>query len=213
MASPTYVLCVDSDLDYLLQRPDFDVRHYILQTYTYSWENHHCWHINLQSMWEKWQKNKLFDFAIFLPSLGSIIYNVLVVFLTKKRLKHNGLTLSSMCNVIDKIQANKKDELQNGGAELLNKIRTSYEALVNNTASEDEQELTITRQHLSKCGVSTDNAYLYMQGHSVYNLICRIGKSLMQDDSFEYQILIPSFRRTPAYQELIKIEKDIQLIV
>ena len=213
IASSTYVLCVDSDFDYLLQRPDFDACHYILQTYTYSWENHHCWHINLQSMWEKWQKNKMFDFSIFLPSLGDIMYNALVIFLTKKRLKHNGLTLGAVCNVIDKIQANRKDELENNGAELLNKIKTNYETVIDNTASEDEQELTITRQHLSRCGVSSDNAYLYMQGHSVYNLVCRIGKALMQDDSYEYQVLIPSFSGTPTYQELIKIEKDIRLIV
>lgn len=213
MASSTYVLCVDSDFDYLLQRPDFDARHYILQTYTYSWENHHCWHVNLQAMWEKWQKNKVFDFAIFLPSLGEIMYNAFVLLLTKKRLKHSGMTLSSMCNVLDKIQANRKDELENNGAELLNEIRTNYKVLLDNTSSEDERELTITRQHLSRCGVSPANAYLYMQGHSIHNLVCRIGKALMQDDSFEYQILIPSFRRTSAYHELIKIEKDIQQIV
>jgi len=213
MASSTYVLCVDSDLDYLLQRPNFDVHHYILQTYTYSWENHHCWHINLQSMWEKWQKNKIFDFTIFLTSLGDIIYDALVVLLTKKRLKHNGLTLDSMCNIINKNQANRKDDLKNNGAELLSKIRTSYNALLNKTTSEDERELTITRQHLLKFGVTSDNAYLYMQGHSIYNLVCRIGKALMQDDSFEYQILIPSFSGALDYQELIKIEKDIQQII
>ena len=213
MASSTYVLCVDSDLDYLLQRPNFDAHHYILQTYTYSWENHHCWHINLQSMWEKWAKKKKFDFTFFLTSLGGVIYNALVVLLTKKRLKHNDLTLGSMCNVINKSQANRKDDLENNGAELLSKIRTSYNALLNETTSEDERELTITRQQLSKFGVTSDNAYLYMQGHSIYNLVCRIGKALMQDDSFEYQILIPSFNGTLAYQELIKIEKDIQLII
>lgn len=101
----------------------------------------------------------------------------------KKRLKHNGLTLSSMCNVIDKNQANRKGELENNGAELLRKIRTSFEVLLDNMLSEDDREMTITRQHLSKCGVSSDNAYLYMQGHSIYNLVCRIGKALMQDDS------------------------------
>ena len=61
--------------------------------------------------------------------------------------------------------------------------------------------------------VPVDGRMLTMQGHSVYNLVCRIGKALMQDDSFEYQVLIPSFSGTPTYQELIKIEKDIRLIV
>lgn len=209
MASPNYIMCVDSDLDYLMQKKDFDAQHYILQTYTYSWENHHCWHVNLQSTWVKWQKEMEFDFTIFLPSLAEILYDALVLLMTKKRLKHRGLTLTQLCNVIDKIQGNRKELLKDNGIPLLREVKTNICALINNVYSEDELELSKTRQHFSLLGVVPANAYLYMQGHSVYNLICRIGRTLMNDDSFENQVLIPSFSRTAVYPELLKVQKDI----
>lgn len=212
-ASPNYIPCVDSDLDYLLEKSGFDASHYILQTYTYSWENHHCWHPNLQTTWTKWQKDVEFDFTEFLPSLSGILYEALVLLLTKKRLNHKGLTLGAVCNVLDKIQANSKELLENSGTALLDIIKTDYQNLLEATPSEDEIELAMTRQQLSEKGVSSTNAYLYMQGHSVFNLVSRIGKTLMNDDSFLYQVLMPSFNRTSEYPELLKIKKDIKLVI
>ena len=47
--SKTFFVCIDSDLRYLLQEPEIDARHYILQTYTYSWENHYCFAEQIQT--------------------------------------------------------------------------------------------------------------------------------------------------------------------
>lgn len=213
MASANYIMCVDSDFDYLLQRPGFDAGHYILQTYTYSWENHYCWHDNLQAIWLKWQKNMMFDFSVFLPALGTVLYDALVMLLTKKRLRHGGLTLTSVCNILDRIQGNRKELLENNGELLLGEIEKDYHTLLNNISTEDEAELNTTRKLLSNAGMTPTNAYLYMQGHSVYNLVCRIGKALMNDESFEHQILIPSFSCTADYPELMKIKEDIRWTV
>ena len=65
-----------------------------------------------------------------------------------------------------------------------------------------------TIQRLEELGISQANCYLYMQGHSVFNLVSRIGKALL-DESFEYQVLIPSFSIDNDYQELNSIKKDI----
>ena len=35
--SDTFFICIDSDYRYLLQQPNIDAKHYVLQTYTYSW--------------------------------------------------------------------------------------------------------------------------------------------------------------------------------
>lgn len=47
-----------------------------------------------------------------------------------------------------------------------------------------------------------------MQGHSVFNLVCRIGKALF-DESFEFQVLMPSFSIDDEYKELDSIKDDI----
>ena len=62
--------------------------------------------------------------------------------------------------------------------------------------------------HHEELGINQANCYLYMQGHSVFNLVNRIGRALL-DESFEYQVLIPSFSIDNDYQELNCIKKDI----
>ena len=41
-------IAIDSDYRYLSEEPDIDARHFILQTYTYSFENHFCYWRNCQ---------------------------------------------------------------------------------------------------------------------------------------------------------------------
>lgn len=211
-ANPNYVLCVDSDFDYILGRENFDAEHYILQTYTYSWENHHCWDGALQAEWENWRDKTAFDFTAFLVALSTTIYETFVIMLTKKRLSHKGLTLDAMCNAIDSVQGNQKDLLQNNGEGVLQRIKINIDNLLERAGEEPAEELQVTIQRLEELGVTATNCYLYMQGHSIYNLVSRIGKALL-NESFEYQVLRRSFSVDNSYSELNHIKADIRKVV
>lgn len=88
VANAHYILCVDSDFDYLLERDGLSATRYVLQTYTYSWENHHCFAESLQEKWSEFSAGCLpFDFAGFLQRLSGAIYIPLLVLLYAK--KHN----------------------------------------------------------------------------------------------------------------------------
>lgn len=207
-ANASYILCVDSDLDRILGKKEFDAEHYILQTYTYSWENHHCWSKALQSTWMPWQKNVEFDFTVFLSALSSVIYDAFVLMLTKKRLSHKGFTLDALCNCLDKVQGNQKEALLNKGEGVLANITDNINRKIANVAPETKDDLQATIQRLEQLGINKSNCYLYMQGHSVFNLVCRIGKALF-DESFEFQVLMPSFSIDNEYKELDSIKDDI----
>lgn len=207
-ANANYILCVDSDLDFILGKADFDSDHYILQTYTYSWENHHCWSKALQLTWVQWQKNVEFDFTAFLQALSTVIFDAFVLMITKKRLSHKGFTQDALCNCLDKVQGNQKDALLNNGAGILTNISDNIISKLANVEPETNDELQATINRLEQLGVNQYNCYLYMQGHSVFNLVNRIGKALL-DESFEYQVLIPSFSVNNEYQELEKIKDDV----
>mgnify|MGYP004442721003 FL=1 len=211
-ANPSYILCVDSDFDYLLDREDFDAEHYILQTYTYSWENHHCWHQALQKAWLPWQQRVEFDFSVFIQALSHTIYDALVLLLTKKRLGHRGLTLDALCNILDRIQPNRTVALSNNGEGIISSVRGTLQTTLEPIAMEAEDEIQTTVRSLSEKGIDRDNIYLYMQGHSVYSLICRIGKAIM-NESFEHQVLRPSFSADNNYQELDLLKSDIQKLL
>ena len=46
--SDRFFICIDSDLKYLSKEKDINAQNFILQTYTYSWENHFCYAPKLQ---------------------------------------------------------------------------------------------------------------------------------------------------------------------
>lgn len=207
-ANERYVLCVDSDLDRILGKECFDAEHYILQTYTYSWENHHCWYESLQTAWLPWQQKVAFDFSVFLPALSSVIYDAFVLMVTKKRLTHKGFTLDDLCNALDKVQGNKKEALLNNAEGVLSNIAVNLKERLKKAATESPEDIQATLLRLEELGINRFNCYLYMQGHSVFNLVSRIGKALM-DDSFEQQVLLPSFSVDNNYRELDMIKSDI----
>lgn len=207
-ANANYILCVDSDLDRILGKEDFDAEHYILQTYAYSWENHHCWSQALQSTWMQWQKDVEFDFTTFLSGLSAVIYDAFVLMLTKKRLSHRGFTLDTLCNCMDKVQGNQKETLLHNGEGVLKIIKKNIDLKMENVEPEAAEDINLTMQRMEELGINQDNCYLYMQGHSVFNLVNRIGKALL-DESFEYQVLVPSFSIDNEYQELNCIKRDI----
>ncbi len=211
-ANASYILCVDSDFDIILGKENFDARHYILQTYTYSWENHYCWHESLQHTWMQWQKNIPFDFTVFLPALSSVIYDAFAIMLTKKRLSHKDFTLDALCNAIDKVQGNQKKLLFKNGEGILSAIENNIKLMLSKALSETTEEVQYTIQRLNELGITRSNCYLYMQGHTIFNLVNRIGKTLM-DKSFGHQVLIPSFSVDSEYIELDKIKSDIRNII
>lgn len=211
-ANANYILCVDSDLDRILGKEDFDADHYILQTYAYSWENHHCWSQALQLTWGQWQKNVEFDFTTFLSGLSAVIYDAFVLMLTKKRLSHRGFTLDTLRNCIDKVQGNQKEALLHNGEGILAAIATNINLKMENVEPEATEDTNQTIQRMEELGINQANCYLYMQGHSVFNLVSRIGKALL-DESFEYQVLMPSFHIDNEYQELDYIKRDIDQVL
>lgn len=211
-ANANYILCVDSDLDRILGREGFDAEHYILQTYTYSWENHHCWCPALQTAWSPWQKNIKFDFEIFLSGLSAVIYDAFVLVLTKKRLSHKGFTLDALCNCLNKVQGNQREALSGNGEGILADIAAAINIKMYRAEPETTEDIRLTIQRMEELGINKANCYLYMQGHSVFNLVNRIGKTLL-DESFEYQVLMPSFHIDNEYQEIESIHRDIEEIL
>lgn len=51
-----------------------------------------------------------------------------------------------------------------------------------------------------------------MQGHSIFNLVKRIGKALL-NESFEYQVLMQSFSLDCDYLEINNIKADIRKVL
>ena len=81
----------------------------------------------------------------------------------------------------------QKEALLHNGEGILSAIANNIYLKMENVASETTEDISLTIQRLEELGISQANCYLYMQGHSVFNLVSRIGKALL-DESFESEL-------------------------
>lgn len=173
------VIGIDSDLRYLHQEVDVDAVHFILQTYTYSFENHLCFADRLNLLSEKvcGLPNELFDFGQFLMAYSKEIYPLFLLFLYdfrqlgEKMLNKDFFKLLSFPDIPDK--------LKNDGASVISELHDRVTAEIKRLkGSYPDIDETAERTKYAALGLCEDNAYLYVRGHNLYDLIVRIGESL-----------------------------------
>lgn len=205
------LIAVDSDFDYLRGNPKMMVSPYLLQTYTYSWENHHCY---VQSLQRQSQQKGItaFDFEAFLRNLSQVIYKPLVFLLVQKIQKKGGMTLGALESCILRHQPNSHTLLQNNGQQLISDIRSDLDDYVVGKKLPKQQTIKKYEKAFNTLGLTPDTAYLYMQGHCVYDLVHRIGAQLMGDaDVFKVDVLNRTLQ-IGGYLEIDKLISDIEKI-
>ena len=185
-----FVICVDSDFDRFTRPGTLTADKFIFQTYTYSFENHHCWGDGLQSIWRNLAICD-FDFKAFLTDLSRILYSVLIEMLTTKAAKKKAWNLTELCGVILSAQVNRAGVLDNNGRLLLEEIKSN----VDNWSSQQIHPTAAACEKMkveALClGLTEDTAYLYMQGHCIFDLVLRIGRTLCnRQHDFQYEVLM-----------------------
>lgn len=217
-AGPQYILCMDSDFDYLLDKDGFCAENYILQTYTYSWENHYCRKEPLDEKWKEYSNSVAigFDFIDFIKKLNEVLYAPLILLLLLKhdsRVEGTGKpTLTDMCNAFSKIQPNSPEMLKNNGEKIISVLKQNMAELFNAVGDwYTEDEISAFKSAMCRKGLDVETAHLYMQGHAVYDLVERTGRALY-GISYEQQILLQTFDEKQKYPELDMMKKDISEI-
>ncbi|MBR1652184.1 MAG: DUF4435 domain-containing protein [Alloprevotella sp.] len=185
-----FIICVDSDFDRFTRPGTLLADRFIFQTYTYSFENHHCWAESLQS---KWQQLAVcdFDFKAFLARLSGILYPVLIEMLTTKAAKKKAWNLTELCGVILSAQVNRAGVLDNNGHLLLEEIKSKVEDWSSRQVHPTAAACEKMRNESTDLGLIAETAYLFMQGHCIFDLVQRIGRILCDGrHDFRYEVLM-----------------------
>lgn len=187
--SKSFVVCVDSDFDRFTRPETLAVEKFIFQTYTYSFENHHCWSDSLQARWESLYEG-VFDFRIFLTELSRLLYPVLIQMLTTKAAKKKAWNLTELCGVILSVQPNRAGVLDGNGAMLLADISDRVHTWCSAQVHPTETACSKMRGMASEQGLTDTTSYLFMQGHCIFDLVLRIGNALLDGrHDFRYEVL------------------------
>lgn len=207
--SQKFFICIDSDLRYLLDE-DICADKGILQTYTYSWENHCAFAERLQETFkEETGKPDSFDFKSFLSEYSHIVYKPLLLMLVQER---SGLTDFGRNKFKECISYlyRKGDELTNGKQILdclHSKLSIATDGIWETCGFNFENESA----HYKTKGLNRENAYFYVRGHNLNNLLLSIGNKLCEGTAVDFKHnILKSKLAFEQYNEMQQIKDDIK---
>ncbi|GHV02893.1 ABC transporter ATP-binding protein [Bacteroidia bacterium] len=175
------LLCMDSDFDYLfnsVNRQSYVVNHApnIFHTYAYAFENYLCYAPSLHNVCVKSTKNdvRIFDFEHFLTEFSKTVYPLFLWY------AHAALSgTENYFPLIDfrtSVKINYLDLADNGRNTiewLARQVEKRIDTLTGKYPSLLEQ-LPQFEKDLRARGVAPENAYLYMQGHTLMDNVVMV---------------------------------------
>lgn len=205
--SARFFICIDSDYRYLMEEEDVKAELGVLQTYTYSWENHCAFADTLQQKFEDLcpEKAAIFDFRTFLSMYSSAVYLPFLYLLNTMRLKRRGLNRTDFHAAIS--EHFEVDDERDNGLAAVNRIRQRLNVLVDALPARF-MNIDVERAKYETMGVKEDTAYLFVRGHCLYDYLCALGNHLClgTDIDFESQVLKRSLSGYYAEREKIAID-------
>lgn len=168
------ILCVDSDFDYLFggrtgqSRRVLNTPH-MFHTYTYAAENYLCWAPSLHSVCTRATKNdsRIFDFEAFMTGFSRAIHDVFVWYAYSALLGDEHIfKLIDFKNTVRLHYL----EVENGGEATLHWLRGNSDrkrAHLEENHPGHLDSVRIFKKHLQERGVTPENTYLFMHGHTL----------------------------------------------
>ena len=204
--SKLFFVCIDSDLRNIVGKNQYSAEKFVAQTYAYSWENHLCHAQELQQRFiDVCAAPKLkFDFLQFLSCYSKVLYRALEL-LVHEEIHGNKDFFKKIISVLPKQY--RSSNMLNNGEPYCRDLMTALDELEKQI---DTSDLSNVEQLLQNMGITPENAYLYMRGHDVYDLIRNIGEKI--SENFEKDVLQKSFA-TSGYPEIQKVNDDLRTIL
>jgi hypothetical protein len=178
-----FLIAIDSDYRYLTGESGIDADHFILQTYTYSFENHFCYAQNanraLQRACDSAEPlTAEFDFRVFLTEYSKLVYPLLVWQLYLEHINPEVFPKHVFHRLLSLPIGGRS--LENNGAAILAVLRDRSHKMIRHFRRQyPDADYTWFEARCNALGVHRDNAYLYVRGHQLYDCICMQGRKFV----------------------------------
>jgi hypothetical protein len=176
-----FFVCIDSDYRYLMQESGIDPNHFVLQTYTYSIENHYSYFDGLNEVCKKATglENTIFDFEAFLLSYSHALYEALIWHLYFVKNDEVKFSKADFTRIISLQQCVVDYDISHNAQAVTEELSKRCLAKVQQlTIEHPEIDIEKTKTYYETLGLHQDNAYLYVRGHNLYDLVCAIGNAI-----------------------------------
>lgn len=179
--SPDFFICIDSDYRYLLRERKMDVNHYVIQTYTYSFENHHCFADGLDDVCSRVThlKNTVFDFRKFLGDFSAILYDLFIWHLYFQNADPVRFSQMEFDSYINLSISRPYPLVHDNGVCSLDELRRRVEGKVGYLGRKyPNADLELVREKYRAMGLTPDTVYFFIRGHNLYDLITAVCKEV-----------------------------------
>lgn len=173
-SSPTKLLCVDSDFDFLLGNANEQAHmvnntQYLFHTYAYATENFLCYAPSLHNVCVKATKNdaRIFDFEKFLGEYSHAIYPLFLWYAYSAFLKtENVFTLLEFKNAV---KLNYLEVADNGRDTIawLHRQVEKWTHILEERYESLPEKIDLFEKLLVERGLRREDTYMYMQGHTL----------------------------------------------
>ena len=208
-----FLIAIDSDFRYLLQEAGIDIAHYILQTYTYSFENHYCCGQNMeQALCMSCQDSNvgnLFSFSKFLKQYALIVYPLFISLLYCIRTRNNAYTKEDFVRVLD-LPPKMNRSVVNNGRVLLSLLQQKVDidlarlvSLLPNFSWKNEAK------RYEPLGLNKETAYLYIRGHNLYSVLSSLGEEIVNLHIKQEKGKLPKSQHASIYQKHVSFKKTL----
>ncbi len=180
-SSPSLLLCVDSDFDYIFgdttpQSRDVNLSPYMFHTYTYATENYLCYAPSLHNVCVKATKvdYKIFDFESFMVRYSQIIYPLFLWYTYSA--KYSSEHIIKLQDFKSSVKLNYLEVEGNGESTL-----QWVERNVARTVAHLEEEYPLEASHIAShaedlkmIGITPCQTYMFMHGHTLMDNVVMV---------------------------------------
>ena len=173
-ASDELLLCVDSDFDYLFHNSTEQSRELLscdrmFHTYAYATENYLCYAPSLHNVCVRATKNdtRIFDFERFMADYSRIIYPLFLWYAYSAQIATPNIF--PLIEFKSSVKLNYL-EVEGNGAETLAWLERQVQRRLRSLRGQHpdiERQFPAFIEMLGKRGVTPENTYLFMQGHTL----------------------------------------------
>ncbi|MDD2525450.1 MAG: DUF4435 domain-containing protein [Bacteroidales bacterium] len=229
-----FIICIDSDYRRLEGRPNIDIAHFIFQTYTYSFENHHCVPEGLDEVILRvcGKENHEVDFFSLIDRYSRALYEPFIWHLYFQEIDDTIFSQLELRTMLSLFSGHTTTDVGDYVEKELRRLEQRAKSKVKSLREEyPDVDLKPLKERYKTIGLLPERTFLFIRGHNIFDSLCRLGRDIcinlliiekkelsskkeisdLFDSTYSIKRGLVDNLRYSSYPEINWIEDDIKL--